>query len=176
MALPLVLCGVLIARTAAALWPAETRPSRPGLAAIVTTVQLPASDSPPPAARRAPTPRVDARPAVAAAEAPPKPARSLWMRVTAYCPCPRCCGHHADGITASGKPVTANGGKFVAADTSILPFGTRVSIPGYNGGRAVAVLDRGGAIRGHRLDVFFPSHARARQWGSRWVLVDVWED
>jgi len=35
--------------------------------------------------------------------------------VTAYCPCARCCGSWADGITASGRPVTANGGRFVAA-------------------------------------------------------------
>ena len=75
--------------------------------------------------------------------------------VTAYCPCAKCCGKWADGITASGKPVTANGGFFCAADKSI-PFGTLIAIPGYNGGKPVPVLDRGGAIRGNKLICSFP--------------------
>jgi 3D (Asp-Asp-Asp) domain-containing protein len=92
------------------------------------------------------------------------------MVVTAYCPCTRCCGPNACGITASGKPVTANGGRFVAADRD-LPFGTMLIIPGYNNGRPVEVLDRGGAIKGNRLDVFFPTHQEARQWGVRRLKV-----
>ena len=96
------------------------------------------------------------------------------MRVTAYCPCSQCCGAWADGVTASGAPVTSNGGRFVAADRS-LPFGTMVSIPGYAGGKAVPVLDRGGAIKGDRLDVFFPTHAEALQWGVRYLRVTIKE-
>jgi 3D (Asp-Asp-Asp) domain-containing protein len=92
------------------------------------------------------------------------------MVVTAYCPCTRCCGPNARGITASGKRVTANNGRFVAADRD-LPFGTMLIIPGYNDGRPVEVLDRGGAIRGNRLDVFFPTHGEARQWGVRRLQV-----
>lgn len=88
------------------------------------------------------------------------------MIVTAYCPCTECCGPNARGITASGRPVSANGGKFVAADRD-LPFGTLLVIPGYNDGRPTEVLDRGGAIRGDRLDVFFPTHEQARRWGVR---------
>jgi len=94
------------------------------------------------------------------------------MRVTAYCPCVKCCGRWADGITASGKPVTANGGRFVAADRS-LPFGTLVRVPGYADGEPVPVLDRGGAIRNDRLDVFFPSHDEALEWGVRWLDVQI---
>ncbi len=101
-------------------------------------------------------------------------------RVTAFCPCEQCCGAFSDGITASGKPVTANGGKFVAAPRSV-PFWTMLVVPGYNGGRAVPVLDRGGAIKGNRLDVFFADetrngitltgHQRAVQWGVRYLIV-----
>ena len=92
------------------------------------------------------------------------------MVVTAYCPCTQCCGPNARGITASGKRVSANGGRFVAADRE-LPFGTMLVIPGYNNGRPVEVLDRGGAIKGNRLDVFFPTHQEARQWGVRRLKV-----
>jgi 3D (Asp-Asp-Asp) domain-containing protein len=98
---------------------------------------------------------------------------TVRMLVTAYCPCPKCCGKYSDGITASGKSIYANDSRFVAADTSILPFGTKVSVPGYNGGRPVPVLDRGGKIKGHHLDVFFLTHQRALQWGRRWVDVTV---
>ena len=92
------------------------------------------------------------------------------MLVTAYCPCPECCGPDARGITASGRPVSANGERFVAADRDI-PFGTMLVIPGYNDGRPVEVLDRGGAIKGNRLDVYFPTHAEARRWGRQWLTV-----
>jgi 3D (Asp-Asp-Asp) domain-containing protein len=97
--------------------------------------------------------------------------RIVKMLVTAYCPCPKCCGANASGITASGKLVTYNGGQFVAADSS-LPFGTKLVIPGYSNG-SVEVLDRGGAIRGNHLDVFFPTHQQALEWGRRTVEVTV---
>jgi len=99
--------------------------------------------------------------------------RRLWMEVTAYCPCTKCCGPSAIGITASGLPVTHNEGRFVAADTRVLPFGTHVRIAGYGQGLAVPVIDRGGAIKGNKLDVYFPTHDEALQWGRRWVLVTV---
>ncbi|MCG3181411.1 MAG: hypothetical protein BIFFINMI_03804 [Phycisphaerae bacterium] len=96
----------------------------------------------------------------------------ILMRVTAYCACRQCCGPLVRGITASGQPVSTNGGHFVAADRSV-PFGTLVSVPGYAGGRPVPVLDRGGAIHGQRIDVFFPSHEQARAWGVRWLPVTI---
>jgi 3D (Asp-Asp-Asp) domain-containing protein len=100
-------------------------------------------------------------------------AKQLWMEVTAYCPCTRCCGPTAVGVTASGLPVTHNDGHFVAADTRMLPFGTQVRIPGYGQDRAVPVIDTGSAIKGHKLDVYFASHTDALQWGRRWVLVTI---
>ena len=95
------------------------------------------------------------------------------MRVTAYCPCPQCCGRWSDGFTASGLPVTANGGRFVAADPKVLPVGSQVRVPGYNDGKPVPVLDTGSAIVGDRLDVFFPTHDEAVAWGVRWLDVDL---
>ena len=98
------------------------------------------------------------------------------MEVTAYCPCTKCCGEQAAGITASGKTVRHNDGRFVAADTRLLPFGTELSIPGYHGGQAVPVLDRGGAIKGNRLDVYFPTHQEALNWGRQRLAVTVIEE
>jgi 3D (Asp-Asp-Asp) domain-containing protein len=113
-------------------------------------------------------------PAAPPAEMQPR-TRQILMEVTAYCPCPRCCGEWADGITASGKPVSYNNSRFVAADTRMLPFGTELIIPGYNGGRPVEVQDRGGAIKGHKLDLFFPTHQEALQWGRQRLMVTVVE-
>ena len=90
-------------------------------------------------------------------------------RVTAYCPCEKCCGRYADGITAAGHRIT-KGDRFVAAPPEI-PFGTMLIVPGYKEGRPVPVLDRGGAIKDSRLDVFFDSHAEALAWGVRYVKV-----
>ncbi len=106
---------------------------------------------------------------------PIRPVRQMQMLVTAYSPDERSCGIFADGVTASGYSVWTNGMKLVAADTRILPFGTIVSIPGYNGGRPVQVLDRGGKIKGHRLDVLYPTHEIALQFGAQRLGVTVWE-
>lgn len=106
---------------------------------------------------------------------PIRAVRMLVMRVTAYSPDARSCGDSADGITASGYPVETNGGHLVAADPSLLPLGSLVSVPGYDGGDVVPVLDVGGAIKGDRLDVLFPTHERALRWGVQELEVTVWE-
>jgi 3D (Asp-Asp-Asp) domain-containing protein len=101
--------------------------------------------------------------------------RTIRMLVTAYSPDEKSCGKFADNITASGYSVWTNGMKLAAADTDLLPFGTVITIPGYNGGRPVPVLDRGGKIKGSRIDVLYPTHEIARGWGAQWLDVDVWE-
>jgi len=106
---------------------------------------------------------------------PIRPVRTLSMLVTAYSPDHRSCGKHADNITASGYSVWTNGMKLVAADKRILRFGSIVTVPGYNRGRPVPVLDRGGKIKGHRLDVLYPTHQVARKWGARRLQVTVWD-
>ncbi|HVT89743.1 MAG TPA: 3D domain-containing protein [Tepidisphaeraceae bacterium] len=94
------------------------------------------------------------------------------MEVTAYCACPRCCGKNAKGLTASGRHISYNDGKFVAADTSVLPFGTKLMINGYSA-QPVEVIDRGSAIKGNKLDVFFSSHEEALKWGRRKMQVTM---
>ncbi|HEX8914616.1 MAG TPA: 3D domain-containing protein [Humisphaera sp.] len=102
----------------------------------------------------------------------PAKARTIRMEVTAYCPCRKCCGSNARGVTASGRPVSHNGGRFVAADTRVLPMGSRIVVPGY-AAAPVQVIDTGSAIKGNRLDVYFPSHKAALEWGRQVVDVTV---
>jgi 3D (Asp-Asp-Asp) domain-containing protein len=106
---------------------------------------------------------------------PLRAVKTMRMLVTAYSPDERSCGKWADGITASGYSVWTNAGKLVAADTHLLPFGSLLTIPGYNGSNPVPVLDRGGKIRGQRLDVLYPTHAIATRWGAQTLTITVWE-
>lgn len=67
--------------------------------------------------------------------------------------------------TASGVPPHYG---VMAVDTSAIPFGTRVYVEGY--GYATA-RDRGSAIKGNRIDLFFESESEALGWGLRTVKV-----
>ena len=97
--------------------------------------------------------------------------RIVRMRVTGYCPCSKCCGQYSDGITANGHKIRP-GDTFVAADKRY-SFGTEMVIEGYSNGQAIKVLDRGGAIRGNKLDAFFHTHQEALEWGVRHIDVKV---
>lgn len=83
-------------------------------------------------------------------------------KLTAYCACSKCCGK-SDGITASG--VKAVQGVTVAADTSQLPFDTKILIDGLG---EYTVQDTGGSIKGNRIDVYFESHQEALQFGVQY--------
>jgi len=105
---------------------------------------------------------------------PVRPVKVITMVVTAYSPDARSCGESADGITATLHSVETNGFKLVAADPAVLAYGSMITVPGYDSDRVVPVLDCGGAIKGRRLDVLFPTHEAARKWGVRKVPVTVW--
>ncbi len=109
------------------------------------------------------------------------------METTGYCKCQECCGWKRNlllqpvyasgpqkgekkkiGVTASGKK--AKPGSTIAADTSIYPFGTKMNIPGYGWG---VVEDRGGAIKGGKIDLFFRTHKQALKWGRKTLRVEV---
>ncbi|HMO50459.1 MAG TPA: 3D domain-containing protein [Kiritimatiellia bacterium] len=120
---------------------------------------------------------------------PPSGAKPSMYRleVTGYCPCEICCGWtrtwYGKPVIAygpnKGKPkavgITASGAKArrgtIAADTSIFPFGTVMYVPGYGYG---VVEDRGGAIKGYKIDLYFSSHQTAREWGRVRREVKVW--
>ena len=86
--------------------------------------------------------------------------------ITAYCPCMKCCGK-TDGITASGDKATE--GVTVAMDKS-MPFGTKIYIDGV--GERI-VQDRGGAIKGNRIDLYFDSHQEALNFGRQTKQVTI---
>ena len=97
---------------------------------------------------------------------------AYFWDVSAYCPCELCCGEWADGITASGMPAEG----FLVAAPPLIPFGTLLSIPGYNNGLPVPVLDRGGSIKGNRVDVLFATHYEALNWGRKTLTVKILKD
>jgi 3D (Asp-Asp-Asp) domain-containing protein/septal ring factor EnvC (AmiA/AmiB activator) len=102
--------------------------------------------------------------AVAAPAAPPPPAapvsggRSITVLAT---------GYSLPGTTATGVPV---GWGIVAVDPSVIPLGTRMTIPGYGEGVAA---DTGGAVQGTVIDVWFPTPAQALAWGRRTVTITL---
>ncbi len=105
---------------------------------------------------------------------PIRPVKTMKMVVTAYSPDARSCGKYADGITATLHSVHTNGHRLVAADPRVLAYGSMLTVPGYDSGNVVPVLDCGGAIKGNRLDLLFPTHEQARKWGRKTVTVTVW--
>lgn len=70
--------------------------------------------------------------------------------------------------TASGLPL---GWGTVAVDTRVFPFGTKMYIPGYGDGVAA---DRGSAIIGKIIDIWFPTCAQARAWGRKTLTITVY--
>jgi 3D (Asp-Asp-Asp) domain-containing protein len=90
----------------------------------------------------------------------------LEMTATAYDPSAGR-GRYATGITASGLPAQFG---VVAVDPRVIPLGTRVFVEGY--GFAIAA-DKGSAIKGHKIDLCFPTRRECMQFGRRKVRVHV---
>ena len=86
--------------------------------------------------------------------------------VSAYCACTLCCGPHAAGITASGV-APAQG--ITVAGPRRYPFGTRVQI----GTNIYTVQDRTARRHDGEWDIYFTSHAAARQFGRRLLTVRI---
>lgn len=91
--------------------------------------------------------------------------RKITMTATAYTASSACTGKNPGdkgyGITASGMKARVG---VVAVDTNVIPLGTNLYIEGY--GYAVAG-DTGGAIKGHKIDLFFDSYSEAIKFGVK---------
>ena len=76
-------------------------------------------------------------------------------------------GYSIGGSTATGVPV---GWGTVAVDPSVIPLGSRMTIPGYGDGVAA---DTGSGVRGAVVDLWFPTAQQALGWGRRVVTVTL---
>ena len=76
-------------------------------------------------------------------------------------------GYSLRGRTATGVPA---GWGVVAVDPSVIPLGTRMTIPGYGEGIAA---DTGSAVVGATIDLWFPTTAQALAWGRRAVTITL---
>jgi 3D (Asp-Asp-Asp) domain-containing protein len=78
-------------------------------------------------------------------------------------------GHPEYGITFSGVKVKRDLYSTVAADLNVFPIGTILFIPGYGYG---VVADKGGAIKGNELDLYFETVSDVyKQWGKKKINV-----
>lgn len=101
------------------------------------------------------------------------------FKTTAYCACSKCCGKYAKSrpVDASGRRIiyTASGNiarpnHTIAADSSI-PFGTVLNINGVD----YTVEDRGSAVKGNVIDIYFDNHQEALNYGCHYYDVYVKE-
>lgn len=80
-------------------------------------------------------------------------------------------GHPEYGITYSGVKVKRDIYSTIAADLRVFPIGTILFVPGYGYG---VVADKGGAIQGNRLDLYYETVRDVyNQWGKKKVNVYV---
>ncbi len=105
-----------------------------------------------------PVPAVVGDPSPAPASAQSSGGRTLVVSAT---------GYSLPGHTATGLPV---GWGIVAVDPTVIPLGTRMTVPGY--GEAVAA-DVGSGVRGDSIDLWFPTVAQAFAWGRRTVTITL---
>jgi 3D (Asp-Asp-Asp) domain-containing protein len=87
---------------------------------------------------------------------------------TGYCPGP-CAVCETTGVTATGAAAHSKG---VAVDPRQIPLGSRLDIPGV--GSWLPADDVGGAIKGNRIDIRFPTHAEARAFGKKRLEIRTW--
>lgn len=82
-------------------------------------------------------------------------------------------GHPEYGITYSGLEVKRDLYSTIAADLDVFPLGTIIYIPDYGYG---VVADKGGAIKGNKLDLFFHTVEDVyAQWGKKELEVYIIE-
>jgi 3D (Asp-Asp-Asp) domain-containing protein len=95
------------------------------------------------------------------------------FKATAYCSCEKCCDKDPSdkwyGITASGKK--AKWGT-VAVDRKVIKLGSKLKIDGFPE-TIFRAEDVGGAIKGNHIDVWFPSHKEALQFGVQNIVVKL---
>ncbi|WP_280771033.1 peptidoglycan-binding protein [Salipaludibacillus daqingensis] len=93
----------------------------------------------------------------------------MTMEATAYTAyCEGCSGITYTGLDLRNNPHK----KVIAVDPNVIPLGSKVYVEGY--GEAIAG-DIGGAIKGHRIDLFMPDRDDALEFGRKDVEITVLE-
>ncbi|MBY4606020.1 MULTISPECIES: ubiquitin-like domain-containing protein [Bacillus] len=91
----------------------------------------------------------------------------MTVSSTAYtASCSGCSGHTATGVNLKNNP----NAKVIAVDPNVIPLGSKVHVEGY--GYAIAA-DTGSAIKGNKIDVFFPKKSSAYRWGNKTVKIKI---
>jgi 3D (Asp-Asp-Asp) domain-containing protein len=94
------------------------------------------------------------------------PKGKFTINASAYTASADECGK-SDGITASGKKVKEN--ETIACPKSFA-FGTKINIEGYG---TYICQDRGGAIKGNKIDIYVETKAQAFAFGRRNLVAEV---
>lgn len=84
--------------------------------------------------------------------------QKIQVKASAYC---------LRGLTSRGVSTRTG---VIAVDPKVIPYGSRIYIPGYGWGTA---LDTGGSIRGNKIDIWMPTYNQCMQWGNRSITVTV---
>lgn len=92
------------------------------------------------------------------AEKPKYSEKTITVQAYAYC-------YHSRTATGS----FADNGT-IAVDPKVIPLGSKIYVPGYGWGKA---LDTGGAIKGNKIDIWFPTERQCYSWGVRTVKIKV---
>ena len=102
-----------------------------------------------------------------------KPVSLGIFKLTAYCPCEKCCGKWAnnrpDGIIYGAIGEELKEGYSIAVDPNVIPYRTEVIIDGHT----YKAQDCGGAIKGNRIDVYFDNHNDALEFGVQYAEVFI---
>lgn len=93
--------------------------------------------------------------------------KEITVNASAYTAnCNGCSGITSTGINLKRNPDA----KVIAVDPTVIPLGTKVYVEGY--GYAIAG-DIGSAIKGNKIDLFFPTKAEAYKWGRKNVKIKI---
>ncbi|WP_245592965.1 3D domain-containing protein [Carnobacterium funditum] len=116
--------------------------------------------------KQEPTPTPTPAPTPAPAPAPaPSTGKTMVVSATGYSTAqPGLSTHTATGINLLKNPMV------IAVDPRVIPLGTRLEVPGY--GIAIAG-DTGGAIKGNKIDIHFPTVGQALSWGRKTITIKI---
>jgi 3D (Asp-Asp-Asp) domain-containing protein len=84
------------------------------------------------------------------------------FKITAYCPCFRCCGKQPDNpaYKVTARQTIATEGRTIAVDPHVIPYGTKVLIDGVG----YRTAEDTGNFTGNRIDLYFEDHETALRW------------